>query len=179
MPVEKARGDRGSTKYPGEKEKAIAFVKADPDAKGKKIKDILGLKASGNLINTWLRDHKRKPQSQQPQPKTEERNDPPKNNNALEQNLFCSFCGKSQFEVHKLIAGPAVYICDECIQLCSEIIDEASDDEFLEKHRAEDFIRNIRYIEKNSIIAFENTCAYIKGVVDCLDRFKSSKHRKR
>ena len=39
-------------------------------------------------------------------------------------NLFCSFCGKNQKEVNKLIAGPAVYICDECIQLCSEIIDE-------------------------------------------------------
>ena len=39
-------------------------------------------------------------------------------------NLFCSFCGKNQSEVRKLIAGPAVYICDECIQLCSEIIEE-------------------------------------------------------
>ena len=39
-------------------------------------------------------------------------------------NLFCSFCGKGQKDVTKLIAGPAVYICDECIQLCSEIIEE-------------------------------------------------------
>ncbi|MFW6052980.1 MAG: ATP-dependent Clp protease ATP-binding subunit ClpX [Desulfosalsimonas sp.] len=39
-------------------------------------------------------------------------------------NLFCSFCGKNQQEVKKLIAGPAVYICDECIQLCGEIIEE-------------------------------------------------------
>ncbi len=38
--------------------------------------------------------------------------------------LLCSFCGKSQEEVKKLIAGPSVYICDECIQLCNEIIDE-------------------------------------------------------
>jgi len=42
-------------------------------------------------------------------------------------NLFCSFCGKNQKEVTKLIAGPAVYICDECIQLCSEIIDEETE----------------------------------------------------
>jgi ATP-dependent Clp protease ATP-binding subunit ClpX len=42
-------------------------------------------------------------------------------------NLFCSFCGKNQKDVKKLIAGPAVYICDECIQLCSEIIDEEND----------------------------------------------------
>ncbi len=42
-------------------------------------------------------------------------------------NLFCSFCGKNQKDVTKLIAGPAVYICDECIQLCSEIIEEENE----------------------------------------------------
>ncbi|PIE67974.1 MAG: ATP-dependent Clp protease ATP-binding subunit ClpX [Deltaproteobacteria bacterium] len=45
------------------------------------------------------------------------------------ENLFCSFCGKNQKEVKKLIAGPAVYICDECIQLCSEIIEEENEKE--------------------------------------------------
>ena len=39
-------------------------------------------------------------------------------------NLSCSFCGKSQREVRKLIAGPTVYICDECIKLCNDIIAE-------------------------------------------------------
>ena len=38
--------------------------------------------------------------------------------------LKCSFCGKSQDQVRKLIAGPGVYICDECIDLCNEILDE-------------------------------------------------------
>ena len=38
--------------------------------------------------------------------------------------LQCSFCGKSQKQVKKLIAGPGVYICDECIDLCNEIIEE-------------------------------------------------------
>ena len=38
--------------------------------------------------------------------------------------LKCSFCGKSQKQVKKLIAGPGVYICDECIELCNEIVDE-------------------------------------------------------
>ena len=42
-------------------------------------------------------------------------------------NLSCSFCGKSQKEVRKLIAGPTVYICDECIGLCNDIIAEESD----------------------------------------------------
>ena len=36
--------------------------------------------------------------------------------------LYCSFCGKSQHEVRKLIAGPSVFICDECIELCNDII---------------------------------------------------------
>ena len=45
-------------------------------------------------------------------------------NNDHGDDLLCSFCGKSQEEVKKLIAGPSVYICDECIQLCNEIIDE-------------------------------------------------------
>ena len=39
-------------------------------------------------------------------------------------NYRCSFCGKSQEEVKKLIAGPSVYICDECIELCNEIMVE-------------------------------------------------------
>lgn len=39
-----------------------------------------------------------------------------------EKTLYCSFCGKSQHEVKKLIAGPSVFVCDECIELCNEII---------------------------------------------------------
>src|SRR3984957_16045548 len=38
--------------------------------------------------------------------------------------LYCSFCGKNQHEVRKLVAGPAVYICDECVDLCTGIVDE-------------------------------------------------------
>src|SRR2546427_3659690 len=44
-------------------------------------------------------------------------------------NLSCSFCGKGQREVRKLIAGPTVYICDECIKLCNDIIAEESERE--------------------------------------------------
>ena len=43
--------------------------------------------------------------------------------------LKCSFCGKSQEQVKRLIAGPGVYICDECINLCSEIITDDCEDE--------------------------------------------------
>ena len=45
-----------------------------------------------------------------------------KKGTSSEKNLYCTFCGKSQHEVKKLIAGPSVFICDECIDLCNEII---------------------------------------------------------
>jgi ATP-dependent Clp protease ATP-binding subunit ClpX len=45
-----------------------------------------------------------------------------KKSNSSDKTLYCSFCGKSQHEVKKLIAGPSVFICDECIDLCNEII---------------------------------------------------------
>lgn len=50
-------------------------------------------------------------------------------NSSSNDDLLCSFCGKSQDEVKKLIAGPSVYICDECIQLCNEIIAEEYSEE--------------------------------------------------
>jgi len=45
--------------------------------------------------------------------------------------LYCSFCGKSQHEVKKLIAGPTVFICDECVELCMDIIKEENKDTFV------------------------------------------------
>ncbi|HMS04326.1 MAG TPA: ATP-dependent Clp protease ATP-binding subunit ClpX [Burkholderiaceae bacterium] len=55
---------------------------------------------------------------------------PEKKGSQAEKTLYCSFCGKSQHEVKKLIAGPSVFICDECIDLCNDIIrDEAPKDE--------------------------------------------------
>ena len=42
--------------------------------------------------------------------------------------LYCSFCGKSQHDVRKLIAGPSVFVCDECVELCNEIIREEAED---------------------------------------------------
>lgn len=52
---------------------------------------------------------------------TEERQGRGKDNGKI---LYCSFCGKSQHEVRKLIAGPSVFICDECVELCNDIIRE-------------------------------------------------------
>ena len=49
--------------------------------------------------------------------------------------LFCSFCGKNQNEVKKLVAGPTAYICDECIELCRCIVDEESEKPVTDEHR--------------------------------------------
>jgi hypothetical protein len=46
------------------------------------------------------------------------------NNSPPPQILYCSFCGKSQHEVRKLIKGPTSFICDECVDLCTEIVEE-------------------------------------------------------
>src|ERR1700675_4084128 len=51
--------------------------------------------------------------------------------------LLCSFCGKSQREVKKLVAGPSVYICEECISLCNEIIASEDDTTTLESLKPE------------------------------------------
>ena len=58
--------------------------------------------------------------------------------------LKCSFCGKSQDQVKKLIAGPEVYICDECVELCNEILDE----EFFDNKEKEGDIENPEFSEK-------------------------------
>src|SRR3954469_7647880 len=63
-------------------------------------------------------------------------------------NLSCSFCGKNQKEVKKLIAGPTVYICDECIGLCNDIIAE----EIEHEERKDQKIRIPRPSEIKSIL---------------------------
>ena len=51
--------------------------------------------------------------------------------------LYCSFCGKSQHEVRKLIAGPTIFICDECVSLCDDIIDREEEQEILSLLKAD------------------------------------------
>ena len=51
--------------------------------------------------------------------------------NDTKNTLYCSFCGKSQHEVRKLIAGPTVFICDECVELCMDIIREENKNSFV------------------------------------------------
>lgn len=76
-------------------------------------------------------------------------NDNNHNNNDDDNNnvLYCSFCGKSQHEVKKLIAGPSVFVCDECVELCNEILreeikdsDEVKDDRLPVPREIHDFL---------------------------------------
>jgi ATP-dependent Clp protease ATP-binding subunit ClpX len=57
-----------------------------------------------------------------------------KKDDAEKGTLFCSFCGKSQHEVRKLIAGPTVFICDECVELCMDIIREEHKTQLSKSH---------------------------------------------
>ena len=59
--------------------------------------------------------------------------------------LYCSFCGKSQHEVRKLIAGPTVFICDECVELCMDIIKEESKDTFVNIKMV--FLRQKKFVQ--------------------------------
>ena len=88
--------------------------------------------------------------------------------------LYCSFCGKNQNEVRKLIAGPSVYICNECIDLCNDIIkeeiSEASEDEEEDfpvpmeiKATLDEYVIGQEEAKKNLSVAVYNHYKRLKG----------------
>ena len=66
--------------------------------------------------------------------------------------LYCSFCGKSQHEVRKLIAGPTVFICDECVELCMDIIREEHKISFVKSKDGVPTPREIREVLDDYVI---------------------------
>ena len=79
--------------------------------------------------------------------------------------LLCSFCGKSQRQVKKLIAGPGVYICDECIDLCNEIIKTRKRiDEIYAKHTGQSEERVHTDMERDRFFKADEAVEY--GLID-------------
>ena len=82
-----------------------------------------------------------------------------KKGSGKQSHLFCSFCGKSQEEVKKLVAGPSVYICDECIELCNDIIAEDQKESLTKKR---DSVPAPHEIKKFLSPAINHTVLFIK-----------------
>ena len=70
--------------------------------------------------------------------------------------LYCSFCGKSQHEVRKLIAGPTVFICDECVELCMDIIREENKTNLVKSRDGVPTPREIRQVLDDYVIGQEH-----------------------
>ena len=73
--------------------------------------------------------------------------------------FFCSFCGKNQKEVKKLIAGPSVYICNECIKLCGEIIEDEEKELAVEPEGTKEFMVPKQIKEQLDSYVIEQDCA--------------------
>src|SRR4029078_104351 len=70
--------------------------------------------------------------------------------------LYCSFCGKSHHEVRKLIAGPTVFICDECVELCMDIIREENKTNLVKSRDGVPTPREIRQVLDDYVIGQEH-----------------------
>src|SRR5260221_11987844 len=89
--------------------------------------------------------------------------------------LYCSFCGKSQHEVRKLIAGPTVFICDECVELCMDIIREEHKTTLVKSRDGGPTPREIRSVLDDYVIGQDHAKRGLSVAVH--NHYKRSAHR--
>ena len=99
---------------------------------------------------------------------------PEKNNKNI---LYCSFCGKSQHEVRKLIAGPTVFICDECVELCMDIIKEENKDSFVNNQEGVPTPQEICKVLDEYVIGQEKTKKKLTLSISSKKPYKVSQYK--